>query len=53
VISRDSSLFDFKPNDVAPVLLILDRREDSITPLLNQVFNFLFFVKLNKKFTYL
>lgn len=36
IISRDSNLFDFRQNDVAPVLLILDRREDSITPLLNQ-----------------
>jgi len=30
-------LFDFRQNDTAPVLLILDRREDPITPLLNQV----------------
>ena len=35
-ISRDSNLFDFRQGDVAPVLLILDRREDSITPVLNQ-----------------
>lgn len=37
IISRDSNLFDFRQNDPAPVLLILDRREDPITPLLNQV----------------
>lgn len=36
IISRDSNLFDFRQSDVAPVLLILDRREDAITPLLNQ-----------------
>jgi len=35
-ISRDANLFDFRQNDIAPVLLILDRREDPITPLLNQ-----------------
>ena len=37
IISRDSNLFYFRQNDIAPVLLIIDRREDSITPLLNQV----------------
>lgn len=36
IISRDSNLFDFRHTDIAPVLLILDRREDPITPLLNQ-----------------
>ncbi|CAF0774174.1 unnamed protein product [Brachionus calyciflorus] len=36
IISRDSNLFDFRQTDPAPVLLILDRREDPITPLLNQ-----------------
>lgn len=36
IISRDANLFDFRQNDVAPVLLILDRREDTVTPLLNQ-----------------
>ena len=41
MISRDTNLFDFRQNDVAPVLLVLDRREDSITPLLNQVHFFL------------
>ena len=37
IISRDTNLFDFRQNDIAPVLLILDRREDPVTPLLNQV----------------
>ncbi|XP_072166746.1 vacuolar protein sorting-associated protein 45-like [Diadema setosum] len=36
VISKDAGLFDFKRTDVAPVLLILDRRGDAVTPLLNQ-----------------
>jgi vacuolar protein sorting-associated protein 45 len=35
-IDRDASLFDFRQGPVPPVLLILDRREDPITPLLNQ-----------------
>jgi vacuolar protein sorting-associated protein 45 len=29
-------LFDFRQSDPAPVLLIIDRREDPVTPLLNQ-----------------
>ena len=37
VISRDAGLFDFRRTDVAPILLILDRRDDPVTPLLNQV----------------
>jgi len=37
VITREAALFDFRKTDVAPVLLILDRRNDPITPLLNQV----------------
>jgi hypothetical protein len=37
-IAEDAdSLFDFRSNDSAtPVLLILDRRDDPVTPLLNQ-----------------
>lgn len=35
-ISRDTSLFDFRRTDVSPLLLILDRRSDAVTPLLNQ-----------------
>ena len=37
VISREAALFDFRRTDSAPVLLILDRRDDPVTPLLNQV----------------
>jgi len=37
VITREAALFDFRKTDVAPVLLIVDRRNDPITPLLNQV----------------
>ncbi|KAL5966058.1 Vacuolar protein sorting-associated protein 45 [Taenia solium] len=34
--SRETDLFDFRKPDRAPVLLILDRRQDQITPLLIQ-----------------
>ena len=37
VISREAALFDFRRTDSPPVLLILDRRDDPVTPLLNQV----------------
>jgi len=33
---QESSLFSFKQPDVPPLLLILDRRNDPVTPLLNQ-----------------
>ncbi|ESN92176.1 hypothetical protein HELRODRAFT_194330 [Helobdella robusta] len=36
VITREASLFDFRRSDVPPLLLIIDRRDDPITPLLNQ-----------------
>ncbi|XP_070542177.1 vacuolar protein sorting-associated protein 45-like isoform X2 [Ptychodera flava] len=36
VISKDAGLFDFRRTDVPPLLLILDRRDDCVTPLLNQ-----------------
>lgn len=36
VISKEESLFDYRQPEVPPVLLILDRRSDSITPLLTQ-----------------
>ncbi|XP_077988672.1 vacuolar protein sorting-associated protein 45-like [Glandiceps talaboti] len=36
VISKDAGLFDFRRTDVPPILLILDRRDDCATPLLNQ-----------------
>jgi len=31
-----SSLFDFRQTDPAPVLVVVDRRDDPVTPLLNQ-----------------
>ena len=36
VMSQESSLFDFRMPDSPPLLLILDRRNDPVTPLLNQ-----------------
>ena len=36
-INKDAGLFEFRKTDVPPVLLILDRRDDAVTPLLNQV----------------
>ncbi|KAG6857135.1 hypothetical protein H0H87_008705 [Tephrocybe sp. NHM501043] len=35
-IRAESSLFDFRLTQVAPLLLILDRRNDPVTPLLSQ-----------------
>ena len=35
-ISKEGELFSFRRTDVPPLLLILDRRDDPITPLLNQ-----------------
>ncbi|GAB00012.1 uncharacterized protein L969DRAFT_78767 [Mixia osmundae IAM 14324] len=35
-ISTESQLFDFRPAAIAPLLLILDRRNDPVTPLLSQ-----------------
>lgn len=37
VLSKEENLFDYCPTDPAPLLLILDRRDDPITPLLSQV----------------
>uniref|UniRef100_A0A8C4X1R7 Vacuolar protein sorting-associated protein 45 n=1 Tax=Eptatretus burgeri TaxID=7764 RepID=A0A8C4X1R7_EPTBU len=36
MISKDAALFDFRKTDIPPLLLILDRRDDAVTPLLNQ-----------------
>uniref|UniRef100_A0A1B6FE66 Vacuolar protein sorting-associated protein 45 n=3 Tax=Proconiini TaxID=565685 RepID=A0A1B6FE66_9HEMI len=36
VLSKEEKLFDYRPTDPAPLLLILDRRDDPITPLLSQ-----------------
>ena len=35
-ISKERELFSFRRTDVPPLLLILDRRDDPVTPLLNQ-----------------
>jgi vacuolar protein sorting-associated protein 45 len=35
-ISTESQLFDFRKTDTPPILLILDRRNDPVTPLLTQ-----------------
>ncbi|KAI9704705.1 MAG: vacuolar protein sorting-associated protein 45 [Bogoriella megaspora] len=35
-ITQDESLFDFRKVDTPPILLIVDRREDPLTPLLTQ-----------------
>jgi len=35
-INRESSLFEFRRGETKPLLLLLDRRGDTITPLLNQ-----------------
>lgn len=37
IITKEYELFDFRKTEVPPVLLILDRSDDAITPLLNQV----------------
>lgn len=33
---QESGLFDFRRTEVSPLLLIVDRRDDPVTPLLNQ-----------------
>lgn len=33
---EESALFDFRRTEIAPLLLIVDRRDDPVTPLLNQ-----------------
>ncbi|KAJ3752795.1 Sec1-like protein [Lentinula raphanica] len=35
-IHSESTLFDFRPTQIPPLLLILDRRNDPVTPLLSQ-----------------
>ncbi|KAI8833728.1 Sec1-like protein [Chytridium lagenaria] len=35
-IQQEGPLFDFRKTDTPPILLILDRRNDPVTPLLNQ-----------------
>ncbi|XP_039267692.2 vacuolar protein sorting-associated protein 45-like [Styela clava] len=36
LITKEASLFDFRRTDSTPILLIIDRRNDPVTPLLNQ-----------------
>jgi vacuolar protein sorting-associated protein 45 len=36
LISKEAALFEFRKTDVAPLLLIIDRKLDPISPLLNQ-----------------
>lgn len=33
---EESGLFDFRRMEVSPLLLVIDRRDDPVTPLLNQ-----------------
>ncbi|KAM7518723.1 hypothetical protein LguiB_017685 [Lonicera macranthoides] len=33
---QESGLFDFRRTEIAPLLLVIDRRDDPVTPLLNQ-----------------
>lgn len=33
---HEQGLFDFRRTEVAPLLLVVDRRDDPVTPLLNQ-----------------
>ncbi|XP_042912502.2 vacuolar protein sorting-associated protein 45 [Parasteatoda tepidariorum] len=35
-IAKENALFDFRRPDIPPLLLILDRKSDAVTPLLNQ-----------------
>lgn len=38
LFTKETALFDFpKRTEISPLLLILDRRDDALTPLLNQV----------------
>ncbi|EEC14183.1 vacuolar protein-sorting protein, putative [Ixodes scapularis] len=36
LMTRESKLFDFRRPEIPPLLLIMDRRSDTVTPLLNQ-----------------
>lgn len=33
---QESGLFDFRRTEISPLLLVIDRRDDPVTPLLNQ-----------------
>ncbi|KAJ8876167.1 hypothetical protein PR048_024076 [Dryococelus australis] len=36
VLAKEAALFDFRQTETSPLLLILDRRDDPVTPLLSQ-----------------
>ena len=36
MLNKEAALFDFRKGDVSPLLIILDRKEDPVTPILNQ-----------------
>jgi hypothetical protein len=36
MMQQETALFDFRRADTPPVLLVIDRRDDPVTPLLNQ-----------------
>ena len=36
IMTQEEQLFDFRKTDTSPILLVLDRRDDPITPLLTQ-----------------
>ena len=40
---QESGLFEFRQSDISPLLLIVDRTDDPVTPLLNQVLKYLIF----------
>lgn len=33
---QESGLFDFRRTEISPLLLVIDRRDDPVTPMLNQ-----------------
>ena len=35
-MTQEEQLFDFRKPDTAPILLLVDRRDDPVTPLLSQ-----------------
>ena len=47
---QESGLFDFRRMEVSPLLLVIDRRDDPVTPLLNQ-WTYQVFVVVSTDFT--
>lgn len=43
IFSKEENLFNLKQGDIQPLLLILDRKEDPVTPLLMPV-NLVYFI---------